>query len=123
MHFMIFIIKIISNEYSFTQPDSLFIPYCQKAPRNRELNGLFQCQYMGSKKNVFVGKGKNGLGATGTIPFNMGKPVTPPGSCPAHPQGPIADGTQLSDIVTKPVASGRSIARSDGTHDAPAQSI
>lgn len=53
----------------------------------------------------------------------MAKPLSPPGSCPAHPQGPIADGSQLSDIVTTPFASGGSTAPSDGTHDALSQSI
>ena len=105
----------------FAQPNSVSIPYCQEAPKNPELNGLFQCQYIGSKSNTFVG-GKQ-VGAPGTIPRNMAKPLDPLGSCPAHPQGPIADGSQLSDIVSTPFASGSSPAASDGTHDALPQSI
>lgn len=64
----------------------------------------------------------------------MTAPLSPPGSCPAHPQGPIADGTQLSDIVTKPFASGSGPAAdisspsatdpgSNGTHATLAQFI
>ena len=86
----------------FAQPNSVSIPYCQEAPKNPELNGLFQCQYIGSKTNVFVGNVQ--VGAPGTIPRNKAKPLDPPGSCPAHPQGPIADGSQLSDIVSTPFA-------------------
>ena len=39
----------------------------------------------------------------GTIPFNQAA-VRPPGSCPAHPQGPITAGSQLVSIATKPNA-------------------
>lgn len=48
------------------------------------------------------------VGAPGTIPFGMTSPVNPPGSCPANPGGPIADGSQLTDITTVPIASGSS---------------
>jgi hypothetical protein len=91
-------------------PNSVSTPYCQQAPRNRELDGLFQCQYHGSKTSVFVGNASVNVavGALGTIPRGMTSPVSPPGSCRAHPQGPIADGTQLSDIVTTPFAPGSS---------------
>ncbi|KAI0291891.1 hypothetical protein BC826DRAFT_1021544 [Russula brevipes] len=81
-------------------PDSLSVPYCQKAPRNAELNGLFQCQFAGANPTNFVG----GLtaGAPGTIPFGHKDVLQPPGSCPAHPNGPIPDGTQLFDQVSSP---------------------
>jgi len=29
-------------------PDSLSVQYCQQAPKNAELNGLFQCQFQGA---------------------------------------------------------------------------
>lgn len=74
---------------------------------------MFQCQFIGSKSNVFVGN--LAVGAPGTIPLNKGAPLSPLGSCPAHPQGPIADGTQLSDIVTEPFASGTSTPATDVT--------
>ncbi|KAG6837343.1 hypothetical protein H0H93_010945 [Arthromyces matolae] len=81
-------------------PDSLSVPYCQQAPKNSELNGLFQCQFAGADPKNFVG----GLtvGQTGTIPFGKTSAVSPAGSCPAHTSGPIADGTQLIDIVQDP---------------------
>ncbi|KAF8202519.1 hypothetical protein BJ912DRAFT_897098 [Pholiota molesta] len=87
-------------------PNSVAVPYCQKAPQNAELNGLFQCQFVGSNQNKFA----NGatLGQPGTIPFGQTTPLNPLGSCPANPQGPIADGTQLSDITTNPNAPGGS---------------
>jgi len=111
-------------------PNSVSIPYCQQPPRNPELNGLFQCQFIGSKSSVFVGN--LAVGAPGTIPRGMTSPLNPLGSCPAHPQGPIADGTQLSDIATVPFASGgsstASVATDTGsngtppTHSAPSSS-
>ena len=39
----------------------------------------------------------------GTIPFNQAA-VSPPGSCPAHPEGPITAGSQLVSITTNPNA-------------------
>lgn len=42
------------------------------------------------------------VGGAGTIPFGQGKPLNPPGSCPANPDGPIADGTQLVSITQDP---------------------
>jgi len=85
-------------------PNSVAIPYCQTAPRNPELNGLFQCQFVGSNQNTFA----NGaaLGAAGTIPFGLNAPLNPLGSCPANPQGPVPDGQQLVDITTNPNAPG-----------------
>ncbi|KAF8909379.1 hypothetical protein CPB84DRAFT_1765989 [Gymnopilus junonius] len=81
-------------------PNSVAIPYCQKAPQNPELNGLFQCQFIGSNQNVFVGN--INVGGSGTIPFGHNAPLNPLGSCPANPSGPITDGTQLSDLTTNP---------------------
>jgi len=79
-------------------PNSVSVPYCQKAPRNQELNGLFQCQFQGANPTQFT----RGLkaGDTGTIPFGQKNVLNPAGSCPAHPSGPIADGTQLVDQVS-----------------------
>lgn len=48
------------------------------------------------------------VGGAGTIPFGLSAPVNPPGSCPANPSGPIADGTQLDAITTNPRANGGS---------------
>jgi len=81
-------------------PSSLSVPYCQKAPKNQELIGLFQCQFQGASKDTFVGG--VAVGAPGTIPFGQSKPLDPRGSCPAHPDGPITDGTQLVDITQDP---------------------
>jgi hypothetical protein len=83
-------------------PNSVAIPYCQQAPRNAELNGLFQCQFQGSNQNTFVNN--VALGGAGTIPFGRTDPVSPLGSCPIHPQGPVPDGQQLTDIVQIPDA-------------------
>lgn len=90
------------------------MPYCQQAPRNAELNGLFQCQFQGTNPTKFVG----GLatGAPGTIPFGLKAAVNPPGSCPANPSGPIAAGQQLDDIVQSPGVPGGSSA---GNNTAP----
>ncbi|KAI8974605.1 hypothetical protein BD414DRAFT_498179 [Trametes punicea] len=81
-------------------PNSQAVPYCQKAPKNPELNGLFQCQYQGADQKTLVGG--LALGAQGTIPFGLSAPLSPLGSCPANPSGPIADGTQLTDITDDP---------------------
>jgi len=85
-------------------PNSQFVPYCQQAPKNPELRGLFQCQFAGADPTTFVGGIK--VGGAGTIPFGQSKPLNPPGSCPANPQGPIADGTQLVDITQNPGVGG-----------------
>ncbi|KAH8979164.1 proline-rich protein [Lactarius hatsudake] len=81
-------------------PNSVSVEYCQKAPRNAELNGLFQCQFQGADPVNFT----NGLkaGDAGTIPFGQTAVLNPAGSCPAHTSGPIADGTQLADQVSSP---------------------
>ncbi|KAI0045709.1 hypothetical protein FA95DRAFT_1680305 [Auriscalpium vulgare] len=79
-------------------PDLLSVPYCQSAPKNGELAGLFQCQFQGANPTQFFGG--VAVGAAGTIPFGMSSPLAPAGSCPAHPAGPIPDGTQLVDQVS-----------------------
>ena len=81
-------------------PDALSVPYCQQAPKNTELNGLFQCQFQGSSQTTFVGNIQ--AGGNGTIPFGQSTVLSPPGSCAANPAGPIADGTQLTDITDDP---------------------
>ncbi|EJD03734.1 uncharacterized protein FOMMEDRAFT_167061 [Fomitiporia mediterranea MF3/22] len=79
-------------------PDSFSIPYCQQAPKNSELNGLFQCQFDGTK-DTFTGNLQ--AGAQGTVPLGL-QSLNPPKSCPANPQGGIADGTQLVDVTQDP---------------------
>ena len=81
-------------------PDSLSVPYCEQAPKNPELNGLFQCQFQGA--NLALGTGNVAVGGSGTIPFGQSSPLSPPGSCPANPAGPIAPGSQLTDITNDP---------------------
>jgi len=81
-------------------PDSLSVLYCQVAPRNQELSGLFQCQFQGVNDNVFTGQ--VALGAPGTFPLGHSSALSPPGSCPANPGGKIADGTQLDAIADSP---------------------
>ncbi|PPQ90738.1 hypothetical protein CVT25_010126 [Psilocybe cyanescens] len=85
-------------------PNSVAIPYCQTAPKNAELAGLFQCQFAGSNQKLFVGN--VAVGGAGTIPLGLSAPLNPAGSCPANPAGPIADGTQLVDLTTNPRAGG-----------------
>ncbi|KAG2142902.1 uncharacterized protein EDB93DRAFT_598676 [Suillus bovinus] len=85
-------------------PTSQSVPYCQSAPRNAELNGLFQCQFQGDNPTTFVGG--TAVGGSGTIPFGMSAAVNPAGSCPANPSGPIADGTQLVDLTQNPGVGG-----------------
>ncbi|EIW79293.1 hypothetical protein CONPUDRAFT_83555 [Coniophora puteana RWD-64-598 SS2] len=84
-------------------PTSQAVPYCQSAPKNAELNGLFQCQFQGADEKTFVGG--VAVGGNGTIPFGMSSPVSPAGSCSANPSGPIPDGQQLVDITQNPGAS------------------
>jgi len=85
-------------------PSSQSVPYCQKAPKNQQLNGLFQCQFQGADPQTFVGGAK--VGAPGTIPFGQNKPLNPAGSCKANPGGPIPDGTQLVNIAKNPGVGG-----------------
>lgn len=81
-------------------PNSLAVPYCQQAPNNTELNGLYQCQFQSANQNQFVGG--LAVGAAGTIPFGLSAPLSPLGSCPANPSGPITDSAQLVDITQNP---------------------
>ncbi|PVF91887.1 hypothetical protein CPB86DRAFT_269405, partial [Serendipita vermifera] len=81
-------------------PNSQSVLYCQQAPRNQELAGLFQCQFQGVNDNVFTGG--VAAGSPGTIPFGRSSAPSPPGSCPAHPQGKVPDGQQLNTIVSDP---------------------
>ncbi|KAI0060250.1 hypothetical protein BV25DRAFT_1956048 [Artomyces pyxidatus] len=85
-------------------PTSQSVPYCQQAPKNSELDGLFQCQFQGADPTTFVGGIK--VGGAGTIPFGHSAVLSPAGSCAAHPAGPIADGTQLVDQVSTSGAGG-----------------
>ncbi|KAJ3860206.1 hypothetical protein EV359DRAFT_49579 [Lentinula novae-zelandiae] len=75
-------------------PDSLQVPYCQTAPRNAELNGLFHCQFASSDFTKFSGD------QTGNLPLGLSA-VSPPGSCPAL-NTPVPDGVQLNTLVTSP---------------------
>lgn len=93
------------------QPNSVAVPYCQQAPKNSELNGLFQCQYQGADQKNFVGG--VAVGGAGTIPFGKSAPLDPLGSCLANPDGPIADGSQLTDITSDPGVKGGSAGSSD----------
>jgi hypothetical protein len=81
-------------------PNSQAVPYCETAPQNSELNGFFQCQFQGSDQTTFVGG--VAVGGTATIPLGLSAPLSPAGSCPANPTGPIADGVQLNTLVTSP---------------------
>ncbi|KAJ3850119.1 hypothetical protein EV368DRAFT_45970 [Lentinula lateritia] len=75
-------------------PDSLQVPYCQTAPKNAELNGLFHCQFASSDFTQFSGD------QTGNLPVGLSA-VNPPGSCPAL-NTPVPDGVQLNTLVTSP---------------------
>ncbi|PPQ84341.1 hypothetical protein CVT26_011350 [Gymnopilus dilepis] len=78
-------------------PDSLQVPYCQVAPKNAELNGLFHCQFSGSDFTKFSGD------QTGNVPLGLTS-LNPAGSCPASPDAPVPDGVQLNTLVQSPVA-------------------
>ncbi|KAG6831037.1 hypothetical protein H0H87_006345 [Tephrocybe sp. NHM501043] len=95
------------------KPDSLQVPYCQVAPKNTELTGLFHCQFAGSNFDKFSGD------QTGNLPLGVNT-VSPPGSCPAKTDGPVPDGVQLNTLVQSPgVGAGGSAATSDnGAPDA-----
>lgn len=82
------------------QPDSLQVPYCQVAPKNAELDGLFHCQFAGSKFPTFSGD------QSGNIPLGLSAPLNPAGSCPAKPDGPVPDGEQLNTLVHDPGVGG-----------------
>lgn len=81
-------------------PDSLQVPYCQVAPKNAELDGLFHCQFAGSKFPTFSGD------QSGNIPLGLSAPLNPAGSCPAKPDGPVPDGEQLNTLVHDPGVGG-----------------
>lgn len=81
-------------------PNSVSVPYCQQAPKNQELAGLFQCQFAGADPQTFVGG--VAVGGPGTIPFGQSSALNPPGSCPANPNGPVPDGQQLITITQNP---------------------
>jgi len=98
-------------------PDSLSVPYCQQAPKNTELNGLFQCQFDGVNPTTFTGNVQ--VGGAGTIPLGMSSPVNPPKSCPANTQGGVADGTQLVSVTEDP-GTGASNSSSAPSASAPA---
>lgn len=59
-------------------PDNLSVPYCQNAPVNAELQGLFQCQFSSSSSTTFTGGLK--LGGQGTMPLGFASPLNPAGS-------------------------------------------
>ena len=71
------------------------MPYCQAAPQNVELDGLFHCQFAGSDFTQFSGD------QTGNLPLGVNA-VNPPGSCPAKTDGPVPDGIQLNTLVSDP---------------------
>ncbi|KAH8920489.1 hypothetical protein BT69DRAFT_1313057 [Atractiella rhizophila] len=76
-------------------PDSLQVPYCNKAPENVELDGLFHCQFAGSDFTKFSGD------QTANVPLGVST-VNPPGSCPANLDDPVPDGVQLNTITSDP---------------------
>lgn len=96
----IYLLNSETYGHSSPQPTSQAVPYCQSAPKNAELDGLFQCQFAGADETTFVGG--LAVGSAGTIPFGMTSAVSPAGSCPAHTDGPVPDGEQLSDLVSSP---------------------
>ncbi|KAG6824700.1 hypothetical protein H0H92_006099 [Tricholoma furcatifolium] len=95
--FVVEILAGILTASMLIKPDSLQVPYCQVAPKNEELNGLFHCQFAGSNFSAFSGD------QTGNLPLGVSA-VTPPGSCPAKPDGPVPDGVQLNTLVQSPIA-------------------
>lgn len=94
------------------QPDSLQVPYCQVAPKNAELNGLFHCQFAGSKFPTFSGD------QSGNIPLGLSAPLNPAGSCPAKPDGPVPDGEQLNTLVHDPGVGGSAANGANGAGSA-----
>ena len=97
--------KMISLAQVFAQqprnsPNRLSVNYCQQQPKNAELKGLFQCQFQGVDPNTFTNNVK--VSARGTIPLGLSAPLNPPGSCKAHTQGGIPDGTQLVALTQDP---------------------
>lgn len=78
-------------------PDSTQVPYCEQAPANSELNGLFQCQFDGTTDS-FTGLQ---TGASGTVPFGLSS-LAVARSCPASPSSGVTDGAQLTDTTQDP---------------------
>lgn len=106
------------------QPTSLSVPYCTTAPKNAELNGFFQCQFASTNPTTFVSSPNNlQVGDSGTIPFGLSSPVSPAGSCPANPSGPVPDGEQLTDITQNPGVGGSTSNSGSGTAAAAASSV
>ncbi|KAF8880293.1 hypothetical protein BD779DRAFT_1093969 [Infundibulicybe gibba] len=97
-------------------PDSLQVPYCQVAPKNAELNGLFHCEFAGSDFTKFSGD------QTGNTPLGVSA-VNPPGSCPAKPDGPVPDGVQLNTLVQNPNAGGSATGQGDAAPSQPANGV
>ncbi|KAI5118764.1 hypothetical protein M0805_004850 [Coniferiporia weirii] len=107
-------------------PDSFQVLYCQSAPANSELNGLFQCQF-DSTLDTFTGG--IATGAAGTVPFGLTSLATPR-SCPANPQGGITDGSQLVDLTQDPglgnvasIGSGSGNTSSSGSTESTSSSV
>ena len=50
------------------------MPYCQSAPNNTELAGLYQCQFAGVDQTTFVGGAAVGLVADAGVPTAGGAP-------------------------------------------------
>jgi len=91
-------------------PTGFPVEYCTKAPKNSELNGLFQCQFESIANKTQFQRGNSAplkLGDTGTIPFGLNAPLNPAGSCPANPSGPIPDGEQLNVLIKSGIAIGK----------------
>lgn len=86
------------------------MPYCQTAPKNQELNGLFHCQFAGSDFTTFSGD------QTGNVPLGLNE-VNPAGSCPAKTDGPVPDGVQLNTLTTDPGAGGVNNTGDESTED------
>lgn len=77
-----------------SSPDGRAVLYCQQAPINTELSGLYHCQSADYDLTRFTGG--IAVGARGTVPFGLTSAVTPPGSCPDH-SGPVPSGAYLQD--------------------------
>ncbi|KAF7790167.1 hypothetical protein EIP86_001119 [Pleurotus ostreatoroseus] len=105
------------------------VPYCQRRPNNTELVGIYHyCQFAGLSNTTYniIGNPNSGktikLGKRGTIPFGMSTPVSPPGSCPSHPAGPVPANVQLVELL-RPSGTAGAHAAAKGSHAAakPAQ--
>lgn len=64
-------------QQSRNSEDNSSVVYCQKAPANVELQGLYQCQFNSSSRTTFTGGLK--LGGKGTMPFGFTSPLDPAG--------------------------------------------